>query len=324
MKQVARRVLGATPVQAVMRRRALADDPVTVLCYHTLGPDQGGPDAWTVLRVGDFRAHLAMLAEGYQIISLDEAMVQGPARPAGGKPRAVLTFDDGESGLFRHLLPVLEEARVPVLVYVATAQIESGQPYWFDRVINALGEGSSRVDLPALGVWELPAAAGETRWAVLGGLLDTLKTVASEQREDFTNCIVATHSLPAGRAPLAPLTRAELATLAASQWVTIGAHSHCHNLLDQLVVTKAVESMARSRALLRSWTGQAVEHFAWPNGNHTKALRKEAAGLGFRTAAALDGDGALWRQGADLWALPRVAVGRYDSATRFRLRIIRA
>jgi hypothetical protein len=206
------------------------------------------------------------------------------------------------------------------LVYVATAQIESGLPYWFDRVMGALGTGAHSVTVPGLGVWDLPAEPGPARWAVLGGLLEAMKTVDPARRDGLADGIVAAHPLPAGRAPLAPLTRAELDALAASPWVTIGAHSHCHNLLDQLAVAEAAASMARSRDLLRDWTGKAVAHFAWPNGNHSAALRAQAAALGFATASALDG--GLWRQGADLFALPRVAVGRHDDAARLRLRMI--
>ena len=320
LKRVARRVLGTAPARAVLAARALAGDPVTVLCYHTLGPDTGGPDAWTALRVADFRAQVAMLAERYEIVTLDAALAEGPGRAQGGRPRAVLTFDDGEAGLHRHLLPLLDDLRVPVLVYVATAQIESGRPYWFDRLMGALGTGAHRVELPGLGTWDIPAAPGTARWAVLGGLLERLKAESPARREVLTDAILDAHPLPPGRPPLGPLTREELAALAASRWVTIGAHSHCHNLLDQLAPDLARDSMARSRDLLRAWTGQAVAHFAWPNGNHTGVLRAEAAALGFATAAALDG--ALWRRGADLFALPRVGVGRHDDAARLRLRMI--
>ena len=320
LKRAARGVLGAAPVRAVLQARALAGDPVTVLCYHTLGPDAGGPDAWTALRVADFRAQVAMLAEGYQIVTLDAALAEGPGRAQGGRPRAVLTFDDGEAGLHRHLLPLLDDLRVPVLVYVATAQIESGQPYWFDRLMGALGEGAHRVEVPGFGVFDIPASPGAARWAVLGGLLEALKAESPARREMLTDAILAAHPLPPGRPPLGPMTGAELAALAGSPWVTIGAHSHCHNLLDQLAPDMAQASMARSRDLLRAWTGQAVAHFAWPNGNHSPGLRAAAADLGFATAAALDG--GLWRRGADLFALPRVGVGRHDDAARLRLRMI--
>ena len=317
LRRAARDALAAWPARAALRAFALRGGPVTVLCYHTLGPDEGGPDAWTVLRTGDFRAHLAILREAYDIVDLDTALAAGPGQ--AGRPRAVLTFDDGETGLHRHLLPLLETERVPATVYIATRQIETGQPYWFDRLMGAL-QGPRTVDLrqERLGVWTLPAAPGASRWLVLSDLLEALKRADPKRREELTDRILADHPQPPGRPPLGPMTRAELAELAACPWVTIGAHSHCHSLLDQIPPAEARESMAQSRALLEGWTGREVAHFAWPNGNHTAELRRIAAELGFRSATAL---GGLWRRGADPFALPRLAIGRYDNAARFRLRL---
>lgn len=317
-KRAARAALAAWPARAALRAFALRGGPVTLLCYHTLGPGEGGPDAWTVLRTGDFRAQLAILREAYDIVDLDTALAAGPG-PAG-RPRAVLTFDDGEAGLHRHLLPLLEVERVPVTVYVATRQIETGQPYWFDRLMGAL-QGPRTVDLrqERLGLWTLPAAPGAARWLALSGLLETLKRTDPLRREALTERILADHPPVPGRPSPGPMTRAELAELAASPWVTIGAHSHCHSLLDQIPPAEARESMAQSRALLEGWTGRKVAHFAWPNGNHTPELRRIAAELGFRSATAL---GGLWRRGADPFALPRLAIGRYDDAARFRLRLL--
>lgn len=318
LKRAARRIIDTAPVRAALRMRALRGGPVTLLCYHTLGPDAGGPDAWTVLREADFRAHLAMLRESYDIVDLDSALAEGPG--GSGRPRAVLTFDDGESGLFRHLLPLVEAAHVPVTVYIATAQIETGRAYWFDRVMGALGDGAKEVDLPDLGRWHLPAAPGDARWRVLGDLLEALKREDPARRETLADRIVADNPPPPGPAPLGPMTRQELSALAASPFVTIGAHSHCHNLLDQIPLDEAAGSIARSRQLLQDWTGQEVAHLAWPNGNHDAGLRRKAAEQGFRTATALGG--GLWRRDADLFALPRIPVGRYDDAARLRLRLL--
>ena len=59
LKRLARGALGTAPLRGMLRARALAADPVTVLCYHTLGPDQGGLDAWTVLRAVSY-THLTL------------------------------------------------------------------------------------------------------------------------------------------------------------------------------------------------------------------------------------------------------------------------
>ena len=316
IRALARTALTRPPLYPLLRRRALARRPLTILCYHTLGPDAGGPDAWTALRLADFRAQIALLRRHYRIVSLDEAL-----DPAGDdRPRAVLTFDDGDRGLHRHLLPLLREDPVPVTIYIATSQIERGAPYWFDRVANALG-GTGRIvlDLADEGLGQVVIAGhGEARWLQQSALHDRLKALDPARREIAADRIAA-QAPPAAGQQLGPMTLAELQELAAHPAVTIGAHSHCHNLLDQLPLADARASVERNRALLAQWTGRPIDHFAYPNGNHTPELVALLRDLGFRSATILDNRLAL--PGTDPHALSRIAVGRYDRPDRLRLRL---
>lgn len=314
IKRLAVPMLASAPIWSLLRRRAHSRDPISILCYHTLTADQGGIDGWTALRVGDFRAQLADLRKHYDIISLDEALEAKPGR----KPRAVLTFDDGDRGLYTHLLPVLRETGVPVTIYVATAQFETGTPFWFDRVVNAL-QGAHEIKVEGLGHWVLPAEPGVAHWMILGEVLEALKQAPTEDRDALADQVAA-QGRPPKAAPLGPMSMTELKELAATPGVTIGAHTHGHELLDQLDPEAARASMERSRTLLQGWTGQEVRHFAYPNGNHTEALREIAMELGFASATILED--RLVEDGADPFTLTRVSVGRYDSAARIRLRLV--
>lgn len=313
-RTLARTALARGPLYPWLRRRALAGGALTILCYHTLGPDIGGTDAWTALRVTDFRAQIALLRRHYRIVSLDEAL----APAADDRPRAVLTFDDGDRGLHRHLLPLLREDPVPVTIYIATSQIERGAPYWFDRVANACGTSARLdLDLSAEGLGRIViAGTGEPRWLQQSALHDRLKALDPERREQVADRIAAL--APAGQ-DLGPMTLAELQELANDPSVTIGAHSHCHNLLDELPLEDARASIARNRELLTAWTGRSVEHFAYPNGNHNTALVALVRAMGFRSATVLDN--RLAGPGADPHALSRIAVGRYDGPDRLKLRL---
>ena len=298
-----------------MRWQALRGAPLTVLCYHTLGPTRGGVDGWTVVSEDDFRAQLADLAAHYDIISLDDALSE---RKPTKRPQAVITFDDGDQGLHAHLIPILRENPVPVTIYVATEQFETRRPFWFDRVVNAL-QGAGDVKIEELGQWQLPAENGKIRWAVLGQILEALKAVNPDRREHLADQVVAQGTSPPTPA-LGPMTLEQLKEMAEMPQVTIGAHSHGHELLDQIPLQEARNSMAQSRKLLQDWTGQEVRHFAFPNGNHTKALRDAARDLGFTSASILEERPAP--RGFDPFALPRISVGRYDSQNRVRLRLV--
>lgn len=316
IRSLAKRLLARPPVYPLLHRRALAKHPLTILCYHTISADTGGPDAWTSLRLSDFRAQVAELRRHYRIVGLDEAL--GP----GGtdRPLAVLTFDDGDIGLHRHLLPLLREEALPVTIYVATGQIETGRRYWFDKVMNAArGPGRLEIDLADAGLGSFVLdGEGESRWLVQSDLHQALKAVDPVTREGIADRIAALAPEFPGET-LGPMSVAELKELAMLPHVTIGGHSHCHNLLDQLPLDEARASIARNRALLQDWTGREIRHFAYPNGNHNAALRALMQQMGFASATVLD-NALAWSR-ADAYALSRLAIGRYDTLDRLRLRL---
>ena len=319
VKGLVLQALTAPPFYGVLHARALRGNPVTILCYHTLRPQAEALDAWVALGVDDFHAQIAMLRERYDIVSLDAARQPGDAN---ARPRAVLTFDDGEIGMHTHLLPIITAENLPVTIYVATAQIETGMAYWFDRVMNALQEDTTRqITLAGHGSWQIGPAKGKARWAQINQVLEALKQAPTQDRDTLADDIVAqVADNAAGFTPLQPMTLAQLQEVARHPCVTIGAHSHGHELLDQLPLDAARDSITRSRELLREWTGQPVDHFAYPNGNHTADLGEVLKTCGFQTATILDDQ--LVHDGADAMALPRISVGRYDRLARLKLRLV--
>lgn len=320
IKHLGLKLLTAAPIYRLLRRRALKDAPVTILCYHTLRPDIEDLASWLALRLSDFKAQIDALRDSYDIVSLDEALRQDTP---SGKPRAVLTFDDGEWAMQAHLLEIVEAENLPVTLYIATGQIETGQPYWFDRVINALQHpGEVQIALDGLGSWTIGPAQGKPRWEQIGAVLETLKTQPEDTRDALADQIIA--QADAGESPaftpMAPMTLAQLQEVAAHPLVTIGAHSHGHELLDQIPPEAARASIARSKELLETWTGKTVDHFAYPNGNSAPAVVDILKELGFRSATIL-GD-QLAHASDPAFLLPRISVGRYDALDRLRLRLV--
>ncbi len=319
-KRLARRAIAGRIPYALLRSVSARRPHVAVLMYHTLGADEDEHDAWTIVRVSDFKRQIAFVRRYYDIVSLDEALTaKAPERPS-----AVITFDDGDIGLHRHLLPLVEELQLPVTVYVATGQIETGRALWFDALMNALQTRAPvTVDLSSLGIgsWCLGAERGEANWLVMSSLLDRLKTEAPGRREAACALILAqTMTLDRRQhADLGPMTIEQLRLLARHRLVTIGSHTHCHSLLDRIPLAEAIASIERSCQLLEQWTGARPQHFAYPNGNHSPVLEQAVASLGFRTATITTG--RHWYGGGNLMALQRLPVGRFDDLGRFALRL---
>ncbi len=322
MKAVLKRgalwALTTPPVYGLLRRRAFHGNPVTILCYHTLRPAREQLDAWTALSVDAFRAQINLLRQDYDIVSLDEAL----APATSDRRRVVLTFDDGELGLYEHLLPIVQAEALPVTVYVATKQIETGRAFWFDRVMNALqSAGTTKIKLDGIGSWQIGPDRSKLRWAQIGPVLEALKAVNTRDRDALADKIIAqTGQETKGFTPLQPMSLPQLQELSAEPLVTIGSHTHSHELLDQISLDDAGASVARSRDLLQGWTGQEIRHFAYPNGNYTPDLMKMLYDLGFVSATILE-DRHMTPDDPQQ-ALPRIGIGRYDGTARFRLRMV--
>lgn len=308
------------PVATALRRYALRHNPTTILCYHTLRPSSETIDAWTVLVLDDFEAQLKFLRQNYEIVGLDDALER---RGQAGPPRLVLTFDDGEWGNHAHLLPVIEEQKVPVMIYVATQQIATGTPYWFDRVMNVLQVNAPiQIDLKIAGhsQWQIGATPGKNRYDQIGAILESIKLEPEADRDRLADLVEAQAGTQSQSfAPLRPMTVEELQQLAAHPLVTIGAHSHGHELLDKIPLAEASRSIARSKAWLEETVRQDIRHFAYPNGNYNAALMAEIARLGFHSATILEE--RLVTPSDALFALPRIGIGRYDALDRIKLRL---
>lgn len=325
VKAWARRAIASGPLYPAMRRRAQARDAVLFLTYHTLGGDDDAIDAWTVLRRGDFVRQIQLLRRDYDIVSIDAAMTATHGAD-GGRPRVVLTFDDGHSGWHDHLLPIVEAERLPVTLYVATGHIASGRAYWFDRVMNlAQTRTPIDVDLSAHGLGRPRLGEGDpqARWLAISALLEAMKRLDEPARDDAVEALAGAVGgrTVASSGPLRPLTVAQLQRIATSPFVTMGAHSDDHRLLDRIALEDARASIATSLDRLEAWTGRRPRHFAFPNGNFNAALMGVCRELGLASAATtLAG---VFRPGDDPHAVPRVSIGRDDDLARFKLALVR-
>ena len=104
---------------------------MTVLCYHSVEPDWDSPLA---VRPEEFRAQAAWLRRRRQVLPVREALPRLDRRGRLPSRTAALTFDDGFSGLYEHVLPVLVREKLPATVFlVAETLTPGGRPVdWVD------------------------------------------------------------------------------------------------------------------------------------------------------------------------------------------------
>ena len=229
---------------------------IAVLAYHGVLRD-GTPRAdvpFSQLHVsaGQLEEHCALLAAHCDLLTLAQAdaiwrgEVDVPARGV------LVTFDDGHRALHDLALPILRAHCVPAVVFACTDPIERQVRFWFDAVARASGEAAVQsAKSMAWNEWHALAAAHEV--AIADG------------------------------DPVAPMTEAQLAEVAADPLITIGAHTATHPILSRAPRDVQRAEITQSIASIAGITGRTPTAFAYPNGRPgidydmtTLALLREA------------------------------------------------
>ncbi|MDO9235274.1 MAG: polysaccharide deacetylase family protein [Aquabacterium sp.] len=316
LANTAYRLLASEPALALQRMR-LPAGAVTVYMYHDIGDDRDDVDAWQVVRRSDFLRQIEAVRRHHDIVSMDDAMASLSAPPSP-RPKAVLTFDDGNRGNIEHLQPLVVSEAIPVTLYMATGHIDSGQSYWFDRVVNHLqSDRPLHLDLQAFGLGKhtFNETHGAANWARIQAVLAAIKSQPAAQCDALAQHIA--EQIPLSQPPvLCPLKPHEVLELAQTPGITLGAHTEGHEVLTLLDLDAARESIATSVSQIQTWTGITPRHFAYPAGYHNPMLMRMVEEMGFVSATTtIHGH---WNHSSSPFAIPRVSVGRYDSLPKFK------
>jgi peptidoglycan/xylan/chitin deacetylase (PgdA/CDA1 family) len=290
--------------------------------YHEILSDDKDIEAWTVVRESEFRRQMEYLNHEFEIISLYDALKLSHQSISRRNHYAVVTFDDGYSGNFHYALPIIESLRIPITIFIATRSVQDQAIHWFDKVICALQKFSPNLEqtdyfLRNTGCRFSPGIRGEERWDLIEGTLRYLKKLSPVERGKAVDSILQqANVVDMYNDYLRPMTIEEVKRAASSSLVTIGAHSHCHNILTQLSKKDLFESINTSKSLLEDWTGKEIGCFTYPNGDYNEDVVSAVKTTGF--LCALTTEPCFWQKGQSWYAIPRIGVGRYDSFGEFK------
>jgi peptidoglycan/xylan/chitin deacetylase (PgdA/CDA1 family) len=269
------------------------------LGYHGVFPETDPTVAWTLVSESSFRSQMQHIQEWFHCLSIDEALTDNNSRRS--KPAAVVTFDDGYANNLELALPILEEYGIPAIIYITTGNVLDRELFWPDVIWMVARRASPvSIDLSEVGSplsrYDLPRDNGTFVEEIMR-LLEDVKKIPPGLRKGVVVSIAEKLNTGSGSLPpyplseghtFTPLTAEQVAILARHPLITIGAHTHCHNLLDQIPLQQAEKTIIQSKRILEDITGTAIQHFAYPNGNFNDSIVRIVKAAGFRSAATFD------------------------------------
>jgi peptidoglycan/xylan/chitin deacetylase (PgdA/CDA1 family) len=293
-------------IRAIHRR--LFGSAIRILFYHRVQRNPVGVDSLgrKPLTAEEFERHLRHLARFWRVIRLEgaaEALASGQGWPSNS---VVITFDDGYRDNYTVALPWLEKYKLPATFFVVSGAID-GNALWYDQVDKWFEESTatslrwSKMDS------ELSIKTPAERRQVLSRVRSMLKAVGGrELAEALAELRSQLGTGPADhqREDRSVLTWDDLRHMAASEFVTIGAHTVTHPILSNLQREEIRAEIEGSCLRITQELNRPVRFFAYPDGayNSTAQSIVREAGL---VACATRG-GGFNPAGSDLTALRRL------------------
>ena len=295
-------------------------DGTLILCYHRVAEGVEDP-LHLCVRPGNFAAHLEEMSRVREPSTLADVSV--PSR----RPRVVVTLDDGYRDNLTNALPIAEAKGVPITVFVTSGILGNHRGLWWDRLGTLLRSRPPHVreiDLPISGRnVRLPLGSSGIR-ADLDSVRRHLLPLRVTEIERALDAVSEQWQVGSASPPDAQtLNPEDLLRLAASDTVTIGAHTVDHVRLRDRPAREQQDTISGSKRELEQSIGRAVSHFAYPFGRRDDFDDRSVDAVrsaGFDTACTtLPGTA---RSPADPYRLPRRMVMDWGRL-RFRIQMQR-
>src|SRR5215467_1214014 len=234
-----------------------------ILCYHRVAENVEDP-FYLCVSPDNFAAHLEEMSRAREPSTLADISV--PSR----RPRVIVTFDDGYLDNLTNALPIAESKGVPITVFVTSGILANHNGLWWDRLGTLLRSRPPHVReiaLPAGGrSVRLPLGSSGIR-ADLDSVRQHLLPLPVTEIQQALDAVSEQWQVDSAPPPDArTLNPKDLRHLAASDTVTIGAHTVDHVRLRDRPATEQQDTISGSKRELERSIGRSVSHFAYPFG----------------------------------------------------------
>jgi peptidoglycan/xylan/chitin deacetylase (PgdA/CDA1 family) len=236
------------------------------------------------------------------------------------RPLFCLTFDDGWRDNYHFAFPILQDAGVPALIFLATDAINSGELFWTEdvlvktkRALESCGPEEVVGALNAL-VSDERSGTANNRTEVMSeaeSCVEAMKWVSmSERKQRLSEYFRRIH---AEEVPLQGeiLNWDEVRTMHRAG-IDFGSHTHTHRILTMATHDEMELELAKSKAIISEQLQADVPTFCYPNASYRGDEGPALARYGYRFAFRID-DLSL-KHYDDPFYVPRIMV--YEEITR--------
>lgn len=314
-------------VTGLSARLASATARVPVLMYHSVADGRGEGALRSCLSlvgmqvpVATFERQMAQLSREREVISLTDYLTRRDSGRMGGRPAAIVTFDDGFADNLANAVPVLERHGCSATFFLiggCLARTDTPAIYRLYALLDALDHASLTVSAGTARPGRFALSSDGAKLEAIRALRPVAMGGTAAERvvllDQLTDIAVRL-----GRSPVPAETLfidSAGARALVARGFSLGAHSMTHARLTDLDPNGQLEEIRESGSRVRELQGDGPLAFAYPFGSagsysaSTGRLLREA---GF--ACAVTTRSGLCGPGTDPFELRRLEIGGFDDA----------
>ena len=293
---------------------------ITVLVLHGVMAKHG-KTSWNPLRTqlppNELQNTLKILSKYYQFINVEQCVGMLEGKIPLIDHALLLTFDDGYRNTIDYALPVCESFGIKPVLFIATGHIDSGEPFWFDRLDYALQQNMGKVIsfeyegnkycFDTTSRQALKASYKKFRDVCKNDFTDDITMnklfdALSEMLESNSGKALRDICLEDDWSCIASWS--ELRDAVENDRLDIASHTVDHWRLNSLSEEQVLSQLQKSKARIENKLAIKCQYFCYPNGNYNKLAIKLIKRSGYR--AAFSTDVGLCKSKEDLMTLKRL------------------
>jgi peptidoglycan/xylan/chitin deacetylase (PgdA/CDA1 family) len=304
----------------------IAGGPIIIaLTFHRVRPDDRSTEDFLKPYEGGItrsrhEAQIAVLTRYFDAISYEEfsRVVTGQAQPSRGRPKMLLTYDDGDSEHLSQAFEILSERGLPAVSFVPSGFVETSRHFWHVALTNicnhftnghwqqVLNDSPDPVVMKVLAKFQDDFTAHRHELRTQLGL--ALMEVEPGQRgawiENWDNMIDRHYDLP-----IEQMTWADLKSLQERN-IAVGSHTVNHVRLGDIPPAEQARELTDSRRNLTTQLEYSIDSVCYPEGSYNEETVSEARQAGYTLGFSSDSGIVTYPcQGDALFRIPREVPG---------------
>ena len=246
------------------------------------------------------------------------------------RPMFAVTFDDGWRDSYDFAFPILEKYRVPALIFLVTAAMESGELFWPEDVVTKTHRAAEagfgdKLVAALFELWpaNMPVSKAIQAASIAEDWVEALKLIPETERKqriaDYYRCIGVEQTPLQGY-----LMSWEQVRKMRKAGITFGSHTHTHKILKGLPETEIEAELSQSKEIIADRLQTQVETFCYPNARYSGKEGALLVRYGYRYAFCIDG--RVLKHPCDRFYVPRFLVSERVARNHnyFRLHLLEA